>query len=582
MRRLFLDFETYWDAEVTLSKLSVAEYVRHPAFKVMSVSFAWDEGAPEFYYAERAVRKALNQIKDWQDVALVAHNIGFDGFILTDYFGLSPGWFMDTMGMARFNMPHAKSHSLEKCGELFNLSHRKVEGGLSNTQGLTKWDEDQLAGMRLRNIQDVLMCREMYFKLYPDTPPHVRRTISDVARISCEPVLEVDRAFLSKRLAEVRAESAGLIAKTGHTAEDLRSRETFVGLVELEGSRVDVKVSKTTQQLTYALSKKDHGVKRAAALDGRLGDLYRGRLAAMSNMFETKAVRLLAATNVRPTVAWPIQYYGATNTGRVAGGDKLNTLNYPREGGLRQALRAPAGHVLIVSDYVAVELAGAMWICQEEEVLQLLRDGVDVYCDFGSKHIFNRLITKADKLERFVSKTIVLGAQYGIGPNRAYESCLEQGVNPTRASIDAGISGYRKARSKTVKMWDSLESVVLGTGILPLPSGRMLPYPNAKQTADGISFTSKGQEQKIWGGHFLENMTQAMCADLAYDHWTKINESSGGKVVGFVYDEFIVCAPESKAEKVREKVEAIMTTPPEWAEGLPLRVEIHTGTRYEK
>ena len=49
MRLYTLDFETYYDKQYSLSKLTTEEYIRSPLFEVIGVSVAEDMGPPEWF-----------------------------------------------------------------------------------------------------------------------------------------------------------------------------------------------------------------------------------------------------------------------------------------------------------------------------------------------------------------------------------------------------------------------------------------------------------------------------------------------------------------------------------------------------
>jgi hypothetical protein len=47
MKILTIDFETYYDREFSLSKMTTEEYVRSPQFEVIGVSVAVDDAEPQ-------------------------------------------------------------------------------------------------------------------------------------------------------------------------------------------------------------------------------------------------------------------------------------------------------------------------------------------------------------------------------------------------------------------------------------------------------------------------------------------------------------------------------------------------------
>ena len=52
MKKLYLDFETYYDVQFSLTKMSTAQYINHKDFKVWGVGLKVDDEATEWYSAD--------------------------------------------------------------------------------------------------------------------------------------------------------------------------------------------------------------------------------------------------------------------------------------------------------------------------------------------------------------------------------------------------------------------------------------------------------------------------------------------------------------------------------------------------
>ena len=72
-----------------------------------------------------------------------------------------------------------------------------------------------------------------------------------------------------------------------------------------------------------------------------------------------------------------------------------------------------------------------------------------------------------------------------------------------------------------------------------------------------------------------ENITQAAANDLLRHSLRNLDD-----VVLHVHDEIVI--ETDKPDDVVKEIERIMCTPPEWATGLPLDVEVQVMTRYGK
>jgi len=138
-----------------------------------------------------------------------------------------------------------------------------------------------------------------------------------------------------------------------------------------------------------------------------------------------------------------------------------------------------------------------------------------------------------------------------------------------------------------------------------LPSGRRLAYvsPRLEEPAEAwmgpqlsamkasikpAADATEWPRERLWGGLLAENVCQATCADILTDALTRVDawcmsESTAGlQLVGHTHDELIVEAPTSLESCVKDTVEAIMKSGPDWAEGLPLDVESWVGGYYRK
>jgi hypothetical protein len=110
-----IDFETYYDQDFSLSKLTTEQYVRGDLFEIIGVGIQIGTGQPQWYAGRDAVADALSAI-DFRDKAILCHNTAFDGAILSWHFGVKPRLWLDTLSMAR------PTHQLTVGGSLKALS----------------------------------------------------------------------------------------------------------------------------------------------------------------------------------------------------------------------------------------------------------------------------------------------------------------------------------------------------------------------------------------------------------------------------------------------------------------------------
>lgn len=291
-------------------------------------------------------------------------------------------------------------------------------------------------------------------------------------------------------------------------------------------------------------------------------------------------------------------------------GDTLKLLSQS----LRGTIIAPPGKKLLVSDFAQIEVRVLFWMAGEDEALEMLRTGKDIYCDVGSD-IYGRTITKADKVERHLAKATVLGCGYGLGWNKFQATMAAQGVAIDDEFAQKIIEIYRSKFHRVRQFWYDQEEAA-GTAVAEkrevscgyfmwyvdgqflycvLPSGRRLSYPfpavkivttswGARKPAltyMGVNaVTRKWQRESTYGGKICENLSQSVSRDLLMAALLRIEESGSYKPVLSVHDEVLAEANEHMADI--EEFNKLMATVPLWAEGIPVGVEGFVTRRYTK
>ena len=133
-----------------------------------------------------------------------------------------------------------------------------------------------------------------------------------------------------------------------------------------------------------------------------------------------------------------------------------------------------------------------------------------------------------------------------------------------------------------------------------LPSGRKLAYHKPRLTPDvtswgkevmKLSYMGNNSDYKrgpkgwlridTYGGRLVENVVQAVARDILAHALVNLDKA-GYNVVLHVHDEAAAEVPEDQAEDVLKIIENIMSTPPIWAQDLPLAAEGFTTKRYKK
>jgi DNA polymerase len=280
------------------------------------------------------------------------------------------------------------------------------------------------------------------------------------------------------------------------------------------------------------------------------------------------------------------------------------------KGMLRPALMPAPEHVLIVSDWAAIEARMNPWLSAHvtsEAKLDLFRTGADIYKHNASR-TFNVPIEQIDKEQRQIGKVQELACGYGGGVGAFASMGRIYGVNLPEADSRRMVDAWRRANPWAVHYWQALESAYLRAMKHPksefkagrvtyyfdgqhlwyaLPSGRILCYPYARLEEDGVSYAKASWKPaadakewpraRLWKGLAAENICQAAANDILR---SSLRQLDG--VVLHVHDEIVLEVPASDADAAVTMLHSVMCTSPAWASGLPLEAEINVMDRYGK
>jgi DNA polymerase len=473
-------------------------------------------------------------------------------------------------------------------------------------------------------INDVDMTKKLFDKLKVGFPANELLVIDQTLRMYTEPVIELDVPLLEKHLEEVRTRKRELISDLGLSGVSeealtkmLMSNDIFAKYLKNLGVEPPKKMSTRTGKETWAFAKTDKAMTDLLGHpDERVQNVVAARLGVKSTIEETRTEALIGVAG-RGRLPIMLNYYGA-HTGRFSGGDKLNLQNLPSRGNttIRRALKAPDDMVLIASDSSQIEARMVAYIAGQDDLVEAFREKRDVYSEFATE-VYGRKITKADKVERFVGKTCILGLGYGMGAEKLRRT-LELGQGGINVKIDLNeaeriVRLYRAKNFKIVQFWQrcgnmlttmtqggdgSLHDVVSfdNTGIT-LPNKLKIQYPALRQTGNGFEYIGDARSYRkavrdrvltgsteeitwtrIYGGKVTENLIQALAAIVIREQMAKVGQHY--HVAFQVHDEIIIAAPEEVAEAAQSKLMAIMSAPPTWAPGLPVACEAGYAKNY--
>ena len=603
MNILTIDFETYYSTEFSLTKMTTEEYVRSPEFEVIGVAVQVDDAEPVWFSGSMSETEHFLKQYDWANSFALAHNAMFDGAILTWLFDIKPKGWLDTLSMGRALHSSEVGGSLKALAEHYGIGVKGTE--VNDAKGFRRADftKEHLSSYGEYCKNDVALTYKLFHCMAGGFPMLELRLIDLTLRMFTEPVLELDEQIMTNHLAMVKASKEALLEKACSDREVLMSNPKFADLLRLYGVSPPMKISPTTGKETYAFSKTDEGFKELADHPNpEVQALVAARLGTKSTLEETRTERFIGIST-RGKLPVPLRYYAA-HTGRWGGDDKLNLQNLPRSSPLKRAILAPAGYVMIDSDSSQIEARTLAWLAEQDDLVEAFDRGEDVYKIMASA-IYSKPVDAISKDERFVGKTTILGAGYGMGAAKFQAQLKNFNVEVSEDEAKHIIETYRRTYPKIPMLWkaagntlnaimanqttefgrDGILKVEGAMGIL-LPNGLHIKYPNlmkiAKENGEEYVYDSKkGRatiQTRIYGGKVVENVCQALARIVIGEQMLLINKRY--RPVMTVHDAVACVVPEEDAEIGKSYVETCMRTRPKWAPELPLNCEAGYGKSY--
>jgi len=619
MSFITLDFETYYSDTVGFKKMTTEEYVRNRKFHVIGVGVRVDDAPAVWFSGSHEETKSFLMQFDWDESALLCHNMLFDGSVLAWKFGIKPAFYYDTLCMARAIHGVEAGGSLKALAERYELGVKGTEVDDAKGKKREDFTPEDLAQYGEYCKNDVALTKALFKELVRHFPEDELVLIDMTLRMFIEPVLEVDDAMLNDRLEEVREEKltmlGALMEKLKCDTEEavrkkLASNKQFAVLLQEYGVEPPMKLSKTTGKQTFALAKNDEGfIEMTEHIDPFIQQLCAVRLGTKSTIEESRIERFIGVgARNKGCLPIPLKYYGA-HTGRWAGSDKVNFQNLPsrdkKKKALKNAIIAPLDHTIINCDSSQIEARVLAWLAGQDDLVKLFAEGEDVYSVFASK-IYKRPISKADPVERFVGKTCILGLGYGTGALKLQHTLKTSPPGAVLSEKDCKeiVDLYRNTNDKIIKLWRDGDAAIerianwksenkdtwygknnclqIVKGGFRLPNGLLIQYPelglNTDEDKERYMYKSRKGPVSLWGGSVVENVVQALARIIVGQQMIEIQKRY--KIVLTVHDAAVCVVKDEDLEAAMSYIVEVMSKPPEWAKGLPVACEAKSGKSY--
>lgn len=500
-----LDFETYFDTEYTLSKMSTIEYIMDKRFEELGLARALMSGdAP---YADPAgncvFERDPTRFLEWlvmqygrnlEGCTIGVQNGRFDVSILAFRYGIVPPHVVDTKQMSYNLHPHEKADLGSLCTRYglppkmenvfkfstrrrrFVLEKKKRQGKLPRQLPRMTPAQEQALGEYARN--DVLREWELLVRMLPQiSRPEVELPLMQhTSEMFWNPVIRVDSTLGVELRTAMLAEVDKALATAGHDQDTISGNHSFEALLReaLAETGETVPMKRGKDGMIPALAKTDKA--REALVkhpNPKVRALVEARIAIKAWPSKAKRVQniMLQAEANKGVLPAPINYGGA-HTGRWSGDESINLQNLGAHGHVldsrvRNMLLPPDECVFIIADQSAVEARVTAWIAGQLDLVRAFEAGRDVYCEFASR-VLGRKIRKSHdsdpvavkatfKRGRAMGKVGVLGGGYGMGPSKCQSYAPGFGIEITFLEAKNIIDTYRESNPKIVRFWHEIE-----------------------------------------------------------------------------------------------------------------------------
>lgn len=655
---IFLDFETR--SEVDIRKTGAWVYSLHPSTEVLCLAAKYDDAEVGLVTGEQ-LREAriLRQVHNSplyklivnSDELFEAHNAFFEKAIWQNVMMKKYGWpeipehrWRCSASVAAY---HALPRSLGGAGKALGLSTVKDDEGKRVMLQLSK-PKPRVGGfISKEDSPEKFQILYDYCKSDVDAEHALAKKLGGlperelkiwqldqkinqrgvhVDREAVNGALKILNEYVAKMLSEVDEISEGAFSSINQRAKVIEwCKENGENMLSYDKAYVSSMVQKVKNQdvkrileIRQALGKtstaKYEAMANSMAPDNRIRDVlmyhgaltgrWSGKLVQFQNLPRGSIKDMDAAVRLIKSGSWrKIELFHG------------NVMNF-MSSAIRGMICAPEGKMLVVSDFAAIEARVLGWMAGCEKMLNQFRNGEDLYKDMASK-IYGVPVDQVTSDQRQLGKAAILGAGYGMGPDKFLQTCLSWGIQIDEELARTAIFTYRQTYKEVQKFWYDSEaaahsavrsrsSIKVGKtkwfmkdGFLKceLPSSRMLHYyqPKFEKNAykDNFELTylaekmGKSFRTGTYGGKLVENIVQAVARDLMAEAMLRIEATGKFQVVLSIHDELVAEVDDQPWEPLwienhLKEFESLMAETPDWAVGCPVSASGWVGKHYKK
>lgn len=624
MKYIGIDYETYYDQEYSLKKMTPVEYILDPRFQCLGLAVREDFTGPQFWVDGPDVPKYYKSIRvrnPTSKVLMFSHNGLFDMCIASWVHDYVPDIMSCTLAITRAVAKHKLGllPSLKKTAKFLGLADKGDFIGRMAGVRYEQFKNDPYLYQGLVNyaLNDVDLAVAIFGRLVYQTrafPASELLILDNVLRAAASPKFLLDQRVLIDHYRKVVSDKEKLLIEAGVAdKKELMSNDRFAALLQNLGVEPPTKISPTTGRVTYAFAKQDLGfLALETDPDPAVQALFAARVGNKSTLEETRTLRMMKISRLKwphhapQSMPMPLRY-SAAHTDRLGGDWQLNVQNMPRKSPLRQALMAGAGKMVVAGDSSQIECRLVATTCGASQLVLQFENKEDVYSTFASI-VFGFPVNKNDHpTERFVGKQGVLGLGFGLGAEGFDRRIKVDSKNQTGKMIVLAeglaqrvVDTFRHTYRPVPIAWRMLGQngiaalsgatapwqwglVTFEREIIHLPNGRYIRYMDLRfdtATEEWTYDTGYEGRKRIYGPKILENVIQALARIITMEVGMRMRIKYDLYWSLQAHDELVYIVPDNKAEETRHALLEEMVVRPKWLPNVPLSAECKIGATY--
>ena len=625
-----IDFETYYTTQLSITKMGTYQYVTHPEFDAYMVSIY----GPDLEFVGRP------SDFDWKRLdgyTLIAHNASFDSRVFwhLQEKGVIPE--LNVSWICTADMCVYFQHQRNLKGAAKEILGVEMDKGVRENMRGKNWDDlaamDELKETLAYALDDAKYCYQIWEKLW-GLWPEQERWLSQSTRDMAWSGLPADTSKLSNSIQELERllfEAQQRLPWFEEIDPDTKKPYAVYSkkalAIECRNRGIEPPKSLNRDNPDFIAWEKKYGEEITFPADMQAV----GRINKHLQTLYAIRDRIRADCD---NISYNLKYWGADATGRWSGDGGFNIQNMPRAAqygvDVRSIVTARDGRVLLIVDLAQIEARITAWLAQNWDFLNMLKDGTSPY----EAHARQTMGWDSGKLKDedpelyTLAKVRVLQLGYGSGWFKFAETVKLYGqqdildrpftkqdeiafqsfagsYQPAKANLYPHLStedrrqwvnayiqvdDFRKKNPGITAGWkhyDRLLRQAADNGddlLFTIPSGRYLRYFRCRHETDGITTaTQLGSLRRTftYGANLFQNAVQATARDVFADMLYRLGVD-GYNPIMHVHDEVVIEVDAKEAEDHLKNVIEIMSTPPAWAEQVPLSAEGIITEHYTK